>query len=210
MSIISIDHVSFGYEKVNMILNDISLKAEKGKISIILGASGSGKSTLLSIIAGYIKPISGSVRFEKNIKPSYVFQNCYLLDEFNVIENVELPLVLKGYKTSEAKKKSEYMLNLVGINKEKQLRHVRELSGGERNRINIARALVQDSTSILLDEPTASLDSKLAIDFMNFLQKIKKDYAILMVTHNQTIAIDYGDIVYRLQERSLVKIKDEK
>lgn len=194
----------------NLILEDVSFKAEKGKIIVILGASGSGKSTLLSIIAGYIKPNSGSIYFEDKKKPSYVFQSCYLLNEFNVIENVELPLLLKGVKRNEARKRSEYALNLVGITKEKFTRNVRELSGGERNRINIARALVQDTSSILLDEPTASIDSKLAIDFMNFLTKIKKDYAILMVTHNQTLAIDYGDIVYKLEERRLVKIKDEK
>jgi len=194
----------------DLILEDISFKAEKGKIIVILGASGSGKSTLLSIIAGYIKPNSGNIHFNDNKKPSYVFQSCYLLDEFNVQENVELPLLLKGVKKSIAKKRSEYVLNLVGITKEKYTRHVRELSGGERNRINIARALVQDSTSILLDEPTASIDSKLAIDFMNFLKKIKKDYAILMVTHNQTLALDYGDIVFKLHERRLIKIKDEK
>ncbi len=202
------------------VLQNINLKINKGELISLTGPSGSGKSTLLHIIALLDKPTSGEVFFKKksfsksNDKEkdlvrkkgiSIIYQQNNLLSDFTAIENVIIPLVNLGYTWEQAKKKSINTLSLVGL--VKRLNHFpSELSGGEQQRVAVARALITEPDLILADEPTGSLDRKTANDIFSLFLKLRsKNRAVLYATHNRELSkkADYklsildGNIVKR-------------
>ena len=207
-------HKSYG-EKNNQfeVLKGISLNIEEGDFVVLLGASGSGKSTLLNVVSGLEKPDSGEVFYnnenitvlsdkqltefrKKNI--GFIFQQYYLLPNLNVVKNVKMGADLANNKEYEK------IIEAVGL-KEKRLKYPHELSGGEQQRVCVARALAKKPAVLFLDEPTGALDEetgRLVLDYICSLQK-KLNFTIIMVTHNANIA-DMAKTVIRMNSGRIV------
>jgi putative ABC transport system ATP-binding protein len=181
-------------------LNKINLDVKEGEYVAVMGPSGCGKSTLLNILGLLDNPSSGSYLFNgtevANLKErdrtvfrkgniGFVFQSFNLIDELNVFENVELPLIYLKMKTSERKKKVEEALDRMKITH--RAKHFpQQLSGGQQQRVAIARAVVANPRLILADEPTGNLDSKNGIEVINLLSELNKEgTTIIMVTHSE-------------------------
>lgn len=181
-------------------LNKINLGVKEGEYVAVMGPSGCGKSTLLNILGLLDNPTSGSYLFNgtevANLKErdrtvfrkgniGFVFQSFNLIDELNVFENVELPLIYLKMKTSERKKKVEDALDRMKITH--RAKHFpQQLSGGQQQRVAIARAVVANPRLILADEPTGNLDSKNGIEVINLLSELNKEgTTIIMVTHSE-------------------------
>ena len=186
-----------------VVLKNINLKIKKGELISLTGPSGSGKSTLLHIIALLDKPTSGEVFFKKksfsksndNEKDlvrrrgiSIIYQQNNLLSDFTALENVVIPLINNGNLWTESIKKAKKVLSLVGLSK--RLNHFpSELSGGEQQRVAVARAIITEPDLILADEPTGSLDRKTANEIFSLFTKLKsKKRTILYATHNRELA----------------------
>ena len=185
------------------VLKNINLKINRGELISLTGPSGSGKSTLLHIIALLDRPTSGEVFFKnKNFSKandrekdsvrkkgiSIIYQQNNLLNDFTALENVIIPLVNCGYKWSDSTKKAIKILSLVNLSR--RLDHFpSELSGGEQQRVAVARALITDPDLILADEPTGSLDRKTANEIFSLFLKLKsKNRTILYATHNRELS----------------------
>lgn len=185
-------------------LKNINLKIEKGEYVAILGPSGSGKSTLLNIIGGLDKPTSGRIyvdgidlgrlsegklsRFRAE-KIGFVFQFFNLIPTFTALENVMVPAEIIGLRTKEARRKAEALLTMVGL--KDRLNHIpSSLSGGEQQRVTIARALINNPPLLLCDEPTGNLDTKTGAEIIELLSKVNAEYGttLIVVTHDQRIA----------------------
>jgi len=180
-------------------LNKVTLHVKEGEYVAVMGPSGCGKSTLLNILGLLDNPTSGSYIFNgtevANLKErdrtifrkgniGFVFQSFNLIDELNVFENVELPLIYLKMKTSERKKRVEDVLERMKIGH--RAKHFpQQLSGGQQQRVAIARAVVANPKLILADEPTGNLDSKNGIEVINLLTELNKEgTTIIMVTHS--------------------------
>ena len=185
------------------VLKNLDLKLEMGKIVALIGPSGSGKSTLLHLIALLDKPTTGKISIlgketlniteekkneiiRENI--SIIFQNNNLLSDFTAIENVAMPLMIRNYSYSDSIKKAESFLKKVNLSH--RLNHFpTDLSGGEQQRVAIARSLIADTKIILADEPTGNLDVKNSNEVFSYFLKLKqKNKIILIATHNREIA----------------------
>lgn len=181
-------------------LNKINLEVKEGEYVAVMGPSGCGKSTLLNILGLLDNPTSGSYLFNgtevANLRErdrtvfrkgniGFVFQSFNLIDELNVFENVELPLIYLKMKTGERKKKVEEALERMKITH--RAKHFpQQLSGGQQQRVAIARAVVANPRLILADEPTGNLDSKNGIEVINLLSDLNKEgTTIIMVTHSE-------------------------
>ena len=192
-----------GSDKDIIVLKNINLHINKGELISLTGPSGSGKSTLLHIIALLDQPTSGEVFFKKknfsrsndNEKDlvrregiSIIYQHNNLLSDFTALENVVIPLVNNGYSWEESIEKAKKTLSLVYLSK--RLEHFpSELSGGEQQRVAVARALVTEPDLILADEPTGSLDSNTASEIFSLFLKLKSNNrAILYATHNRELS----------------------
>ena len=192
-----------GVNKDIIVLKNINLKINSGELVSLTGPSGSGKSTLLHLIALLDQPTSGEVFFKKKSFSkssdnendlvrrhgiSIIYQQNNLLSDFTALENVTIPLVINGYNWRHATKKARKILSLVNLSK--RLNHFStELSGGEQQRVAVARALITEPDLILADEPTGSLDRKTANEIFSLLSKLKsKNRAILYATHNRELA----------------------
>ena len=181
-------------------LNNVSINIKKGEFVSVMGPSGCGKSTLLNIIGLLDNPTEGSYIFSEtevaklqekdrtqfrkgNI--GFIFQSFNLIDELNVFENIELPLIYLKMKTSERKQKVEEVMQRMKIGH--RAKHFpQQLSGGQQQRVAIARAVVANPSLILADEPTGNLDSKNGIEVMNLLSELNQEGAtIVMVTHSE-------------------------
>ena len=190
-------------EKTILVLNNVNLKINKGEIVSLTGPSGSGKSTLLHIIALLDKPSSGEVFFDKKSfsksndiekdlvrrkRISIIYQQNNLLNDFTALENVIVPLINNGLSWKESKSKAIQFLNLVNLSK--RLNHFpTELSGGEQQRVAVARALISEPDLVLADEPTGSLDRKTANEIFSLFLKLKtKNRAIIYATHNRELS----------------------
>jgi NitT/TauT family transport system ATP-binding protein len=174
------------------ILGPLSLDIKKNSFVSILGSSGAGKSTLLRLASNLIKPTSGSVEYLNNEKPNigFVFQDPTLLPWRSVLDNVLLPAELTSKNKKASKEKAYFWLSKVGLEgKENSLPN--QLSGGQKMRVSIARAMVQDCSLLLMDEPFAALDevsrNKLEDDLLDIWEKNK--LTILFVTHSVTEAV---------------------
>ena len=185
------------------VLKNVNFKINKGKLVSLTGPSGSGKSTLLHIMALLDQPTSGEVFFKKKSFSksndrekdlvrrkgiSIIYQQNNLLSDFTALENVVIPLINNGYSWKESAKKANKTLSLVNLSK--RLNHFpSELSGGEQQRVAVARALVTEPDLILADEPTGSLDRKTANEIFSLFSKLKsKNRAILYATHNRELS----------------------
>jgi len=192
-----------GARKTITVLKNINLKINSGELVSLTGPSGSGKSTLLHIIALLDQPTAGEVFFKrKSFSKSdddqkdsvrrkgiaIIYQQNNLLSDFTALENVMIPLVNDGIDWNDAKKKAAKFLSLVNLSK----RHDHfpsELSGGEQQRVAVARALIIEPQLILADEPTGSLDRNTANEIFSLFKKLKsKNRAILYATHNRELS----------------------
>ena len=204
-------HKIFRTEEIETIaLNGVSFEVNEGEFVAIMGPSGCGKSTLLNILGLLDNPTSGSyqllgrevatlrekerTRYRKgNI--GFVFQSFNLIDELNVFENVELPLIYLGVKASERKRRVNEILARMNISHRAE-HFPQQLSGGQQQRVAIARALVSNPKLILADEPTGNLDSKNGQEVMELLTELNKEgTTIVMVTHSQRDAGYAGRII---------------
>jgi lipoprotein-releasing system ATP-binding protein len=201
------------------VLKDVNLQVNAGEMIAIIGNSGSGKSTLLHLLGGLDKPTEGQVTIlNKNLATlseadkcqlrnrhlGFVYQFHHLLPEFTAIENVCMPLLIRGVSPKIAKPKAEHILELVGL-KERLTHKIGELSGGERQRVAIARALVVEPACILADEPTGNLDPANAERVFQLFLDLQKasQTSVIIVTHDLRLAqqtqrmlrIDKGQLV---------------
>lgn len=213
-----IENISMNYDETPNIvhaLSNVNLILNKNELTIIEGPSGSGKTTLLNIIGGLLKPSSWKIlvnnkniiemndnekAYYRNKVIGFVFQSFYLEPNFTVYDNVEVPLIIAGIPKNERRKMILSTLDSVGLlDKEKMI--ASKLSGGEKQRVSIARAIVNNPEIILADEPTGNLDSKNGDMIMSLLKRIsKEDKIVIVITHNDEQAIKYGDKIYRLND----------
>ena len=187
-----------------VILEDINLMLKQGETIAITGKSGCGKSTLLSLLALLSPKDGGKIYYEgmdtdqikdrdrarlRNEKMGFVFQNSMLLEDFSALENVAMPLMIKGEKKKIALEKAQEYLKMVGIEERKNHRPIK-LSGGERQRTAIARALITQPSVVFADEPTGSLDEKTSRIIEELLiESVKKtNRGLILVTHNPVFA----------------------
>ena len=216
--VLVIENISMNYDETPNIvhaLSNVNLILNKNELTIIEGPSGSGKTTVLNIIGGLLKPSSGKIlvnnkniiemndnekAYYRNKVIGFVFQSFYLEPNFTVYDNVEVPLIIAGIPKNERRKMILSTLDSVGLlDKEKMI--ASKLSGGEKQRVSIARAIVNNPEIILADEPTGNLDSKNGDMIMSLLKRIsKEDKIVIVITHNDEQAIKYGDKIYRLND----------
>lgn len=197
---IEIKDLSKSYEG-KQIFKDFSLTLESKKVNSIIGASGGGKSTLLNIIAGLLEKDSGSVFGVNEEEISYIFQEDRLLEWLTVRENIEI-FIYNYYSREEAEKVIDKIFNILNI-KDTLNEYPAKLSGGMRQRVNIARALIKPSKVILMDEPFKSLDYKTKYLIIKELKSIfqKEDRMVIFVTHDVDEAIFMEGNIYVLGGR---------
>lgn len=213
MASIEIDNLSLSFEsegrKKEIFSNLNAIFPSEGLVSII-GESGSGKSSLLNILGGYLTSYAGEVRWGCPIQQvGFIFQNLYLIDHLNVIDNVSLPLVIYGRSFLEARKKGKECLALVGL-EELAERKISQLSGGQKARVSLARGLALDNQIVLADEPTGSLDSENSAEMMRIFKKLSQDRLIVIVTHNEKLAFEFSDEVFTIDSGVLKKLSSSK
>ena len=214
---IELKHICKSYKqhrKKYDVLKDINLTFPNYGLVSILGPSGCGKTTLLNLIGGLDKATSGdliingistskyTLRDWDNYRNNYigfVFQNFNLLEDRTVYNNVELTLRLGRVKRKERKEKIRKALEEVGL-LELENKKVKYLSGGEKQRVVIARAIINNPEVVLADEPTGSLDSATSTEIMNILKEISKDRLVIMVSHNIDLVNDYSDDIIHLND----------
>jgi lipoprotein-releasing system ATP-binding protein len=185
------------------LFNNLNLKIRQGDLVALVGPSGSGKSSLLHLLALLDEPTRGDIKINevftkkfseekkdeirrKNI--SIIFQDNNLLNDFTAIENIMMPLIIKGENLENAKKKAQKILKAVKIYDRSQ-HFPNELSGGEQQRVAIARALIAETNLILADEPTGNLDFKTSKEIFSYFLKLKKlKKTIIFATHNRELA----------------------
>ena len=199
------------YSEGNTALNGVNMQIEDGEFCFLVGPSGSGKSTIIKMITGELKPTEGSVhvngysleRIRKREIPylrrtvGVVVQDFRLIPNMTVYENVAFAMRVIGAREKEIKDRVPYVLDLVGLDS-KSARHPGELSGGEQQRLAIARALVNNPSTIIADEPTGNLDPARSFEIMSLLEEINNlGTTMLVVTHAQ-------DLVKRFQKRTIV------
>jgi len=212
---ITFENISFSYPSKDL-FKDISFKIEKGEFAFLIGESGTGKTTLLRMINMELFPQSGELTVCGTLsskikvpeipvlrrKIGFVFQDYKLLDDRNVFDNVALPLYLAGMKPEIIKKKVFNILNEVGVF-DSYKKVPRELSGGEQQRVSIARAIVNEPYILIADEPTGNLDPFVSFEIVKLLLNINyKGTAVFMATHNY-------EIVRKLKSKRIMQIKDK-
>ncbi len=217
--------VSKVYVDVNSkieVLKNIALNVKMGECVSVIGASGSGKTTLLQILGGLDQPTSGEVLISgrnmlsmsenerctfRNQQIGFIYQFHHLLPEFNALENVAMPLLIRGLSHRAAQAKASVLIEQVGL-KNRLMHRVGELSGGERQRIAIARALVTEPACVLADEPTGNLDQETADHVFHVMMELNKNFntSFIMVTHNRELAKKH-DRVLQLVGGQLQELK---
>ena len=206
------------YTTGNKALNGVTMQIEDGEFVFLVGPSGSGKSTIMKLITGELKPTSGTVhvngynleRIRRRELPfmrrtlGVVFQDFRLIPNMTVYDNVAYAMRVIGAREREIKERVPYVLDLVGL-ENKSSRHPGEISGGEQQRLAIARALVNNPSTIIADEPTGNLDPQMSFEIMSLLEEINNlGTTVMVVTHERdrverfdkrVIAINEGVVV---------------
>ena len=204
--------IASGFTKVN-------LELKMGEFVAITGESGSGKSTLLNVISGldsyeegemYVNGKETSHYSEKDFEDyrrkyiANIFQSFNLINSYTVYQNVELVLLLNGYKKKDVKKKILDIIDKVGLTKFKNTK-VSKLSGGQKQRVAIARAIVKETPIIVADEPTGNLDSESATEVIEILKKVAKDRLVIVVTHNIEQIEQYATRIIKMHDGRIIQ-----
>ena len=227
---LDLKNISKSYKTGNFVqhaLKKVNLSFRKNEFVAILGPSGSGKTTLLNIIGGLDRYDSGDLiingkstkKFKATEWDSYrnncvgfIFQSYNLISHISVLENVEMALTLSGYKRKNKREKALEALDKVGL-KDHAHKRPNQLSGGQMQRVAIARSLVNNPDIILADEPTGALDSTTSVQIMNLIKEIAKDKLVIMVTHNPELAKDYASRIIEFKDGEILSdsnpIKEE-
>lgn len=206
MGIIELEHINKYYqmgENQLHVLKDVSLTVEKGDYLAILGPSGSGKSTLMNVIGCMDHADSGEYVLDgeiihkakeseltkiRNEKIGFIFQKYHLIPTYNVLQNIVMPLLMRGMKLKDAKNESLEIIEMLGL-KERMKHRPSELSGGQQQRVAIARALVGQPAILLADEPTGALDKNSGTEVLKLFQRLNDmGNTIVMITHDLEVA----------------------
>lgn len=209
---------SIGNESLH-VLKDINFKVEQGEFVSVLGPSGSGKSTLMNIIGCMDSLDEGSYNLDgnsiehlrdddlalvRNEKIGFIFQKYHLIPKYSVIQNVMMPLLIRGVGRDVAFEKAKDKLKIVGL--EDRIKHKpNELSGGQQQRVAVARALVSNPAILLADEPTGALDSKTSAEVLDLFKELKNQgNTIIMITHDNDVA-NFGDRIITIVDGKILK-----
>ena len=202
------------------VLKDVDFSVQQGEFVAVLGPSGSGKSTLMNIIGCMDKATSGEYELDgnavhkmndyrmtkiRNDKIGFVFQKYHLISQYSVLQNIIMPLVIRGMSHKKARERAMETIKLLGL--EERLKHKpSELSGGQQQRVAIARALATDVGIILADEPTGNLDTENSNNVIGILSKLahEEKMCVVIVTHDLAIA-ELADQVYRMKDGNFVE-----
>jgi putative ABC transport system ATP-binding protein len=207
MALIEIRNLTKRYQteaELISVLEDVNLDISAGEYLSLMGPSGSGKSTLLNLLAGLDKPDAGTITIDgseitdlstnqladwRASHVGFVFQFYNLLPVLTAFQNVELPLLLTNLSKDERRERVEVALNVVNLT-DRMGHYPRQLSGGQEQRVGIARAIVSDPAMILADEPTGDLDAASADEIMNLIERLNSEFnkTVLMVTHDRQAA----------------------
>ena len=207
-----------GAEKLHA-LKDVNLEVDEGEFLAILGPSGSGKSTLMNVIGCMDKPDSGSYRLDdcqieqvsekeltriRNEKIGFIFQKYHLIQTYNVMQNIIMPLLVRGMTQKEAEAASLETIRMLGL--EKRMHHKpRELSGGQQQRVAIARALVGEPAILLADEPTGALDQISGKEVLKLFHRLHEvGNTIVMITHDLGVA-QHAQRIVRIVDGELLE-----
>lgn len=206
-------------------VNGVSFTVPTGTFASIVGQSGSGKTTLLSLLGGLDSPTEGTITVDdrevsklsdrqlikyRREKIGFIFQHYNLVPNLSALENVMLPMEFAGLRSKGRKDRAILLLNQVGLKDDKQTRKPGRLSGGEQQRVSIARALANKPTILLADEPTGNLDShtgKVIVELLKSLAKTEKT-TVIVVTHDLALA-KQADVTFRLKDGQLVSGKGD-
>ncbi len=200
------------------VFDELNFELERGKIIAIMGVSGVGKTTFLNLVAGLDTPTRGKVILDgedvfrlnkrerarlRNEKVGFIFQFYHLLPEFSALENVSFPLLIGGIEKKQAFSRAAHLLQEVALEEKADLRPGK-LSGGEQQRVAIARSLINEPKLLLADEPTGNLDWKTGRNILELVRSLhaKKDLSSIIVTHNEKVA-DFCDRVFLMESGQL-------
>ena len=211
--ILKLENVNFTYDNQKYVLENINLDFDKGKLYGVFGRSGAGKTTLLSLIAGLEKCREGKILYKNNdlskINRDYyrchnvgiIFQSYNLLSYLTALENVILSMDISGIKDKNKKRKALEYLEKVGIDEEKANRKILTLSGGEQQRVSIARALAYNPDIILADEPTGNLDKETEKEILDIFTDLahKDKKCVIIISHSNKVK-ERVDVVYNLKK----------
>jgi len=217
VSTLALSNVSYQYAKTSKnVLKNVSMDFEQGVLYSIVGKSGAGKSTLLSLISGLDVCTDGAIYYgDKDLSTmnrdeyraqniGVIFQGYNLLTNCSAVENVVLSMNISGVKAANASARAYELLSEVGIDRETADRKVLQLSGGEQQRVGIARALSHDPDIIIADEPTGNLDGETASGIMDIFCRLarEEDKCVIIVTHSKEVA-SYADVTVRIANGNL-------
>jgi len=221
---LKLENICYRYKTGDVdVLKNVNAHFKAGKFHSIMGPSGVGKTTLLSIMAGLDKPTQGTVYIDgedyrsidlnryRREQISMVFQSFHLFPLLTALENTSYLLEARGVKRKEAEARARELLKIVGIDESKHKRYPSNLSGGEQQRVAIARSLSTGARVILADEPTGNLDTANGEAIVKLLQNLahQEYYCVIVVTHNPEIAA-ISDVVFRMSDGMVVEDKKEK
>ncbi|MEM2637532.1 MAG: ABC transporter ATP-binding protein [Candidatus Korarchaeota archaeon] len=221
--LMAIEAVNVWLEKGNVqILKNINIKIKHGSFTVIRGRSGSGKTSLLSVLSTLDRPTSGRVIVDGNdvtsatfnestlplfrrSKIGFVFQEFNLIDSLTVMENIIAPALATGRKKKEIEERALELMRAVGLSERRDF-YPPQLSGGEKQRTALARALINDPIIVFADEPTANLDTATAKEVLDLMRKLNKEHkkTFVVATHDEML-INYADEIYDISDGTLKK-----